>query len=92
MKTKKESTNTEIETGKQANPVFPETSDAEIHLQQNEKSEPLSDDYVSELITSQKTSWNFIIPKKNVLIILALALASWGIVGLISLLIYRLYW
>ncbi|MHB1179715.1 MAG: hypothetical protein ACYCZO_15475 [Daejeonella sp.] len=91
MKTKKESTNSEIEIGKPLNPELPQDSDPGPQIGQMEKPEPLTDKYVSELLTSDKTNWNFIIPKKNIFIIFALALLCWGIVGLISLLIYLIY-
>ncbi|MEJ7780300.1 MAG: hypothetical protein WKF68_12000 [Daejeonella sp.] len=91
MKAKNEHANNEKEIGKSNTKAASQPSDIEVNIRQTGKPEPLTEKYVSELLTSDKTSWNFIIPKKNVLTILTLALISWAIVGLIAFLIYRFY-
>jgi len=91
MKTKKDSTNSDVKVENTENTALPETSGPQAQLGHLENPEPLTDEYVSELLTSNKTSWNIVIPKKNIFIIIILALISWGIVGLILLLVYRTY-
>lgn len=91
MKTKKDAANSEVKVENPVDTVIPDPFEPGAQPGHMEKPEPLTDEYVSGLLTSDKTSWNIVIPKKNILIIIILALLSWGIVGLISLLVYRIY-
>ncbi len=69
-----------------SNPATSELSDEMVQIKQQEKHDPLTEKYVSELLSSTKTCWTHFISQRKVLIIAALALISWIILlGLVTL-------